>query len=90
MELAFSMVELIYRDVTLEVLSSFEINRSPVGFYQPGVIQFQIFIEPRRLSDTNFSLLVGMYDTDYTLTQQYEELAIDFSQSTTPEGYGCV
>lgn len=64
-----SMEEWVYCDVTLEVLSTFEVDMSLVGFSRPGAVQFQIFGEPRHLSYTDFSLLLCIYDTDFMATQ---------------------
>lgn len=35
---------------------------------------------------TGFALLLGMYDTDFTTTSQYEQLLIDFPPGITPKG----
>lgn len=81
----FSMEKPVYGDVTLEMLSTFKVNRSLIGFSQPQAIQFQIFAEPRHLSYTDFSLLLGIYDTNFTVTEQYKELAINFPPGTIAE-----
>lgn len=48
-----------YHDVTLKVLSIFEVDRSLVGYAMPLAIQFQLLGEPQRLSYKEFALLKG-------------------------------
>lgn len=35
---------------------------------------------------TNFSILLGIYDTDFSVTKQCEELTINFPLGTTTKG----
>lgn len=40
----------------------------------------------RHLSYTDLSLLLDLYDTDFTMTKQYNNLAIDFPPGIMAEG----
>ena len=75
--------ELVYQETILEVLSTFEVDRSPVGYARPRAIQFQLFGEPKHFSYTPFALLMGLYDTDFTDTNYYDELLIDLPPRVT-------
>lgn len=80
----FSYYEQSYKDNTIEVLSTFEVDKGFVGFDRAGSIRFQLFKERQRLSFTNFSLMSRLYDTDFTSTPKYENLLIDFPLKVTP------
>lgn len=68
---AFTYEDLMYRDNTFEVLSTFELDRALVDFYRGGYIRFQLFGEHWSHSYIEFALLSGMYDIDFTSTPQY-------------------
>lgn len=79
-------MEQIYRDSTLKVLFTFEVDRGLVGFDRASSIRFQLFREQWVISYIEFSLLSGLYDIDYTSTPQYEEPLIDFLSGVTAKG----
>lgn len=79
-----SIEKLVYCDITFDVPSTFEINKSLVGFTHLRVIQFQLFREPWHLSYKEFLLLLGPYDVHFTLTQQYKDLLIGFHVKVIP------
>lgn len=58
--------------MTFEVLSTFEVDRGLVGFDRASINHFQLLKEKRWMSYTEFSLMMGLYDTNYTSTSQYE------------------
>lgn len=57
-----------------------------MGFDRAGSIRFQLFREQWVISYIEFSLLLGLYDMDYTSTLQYKELLIDFLSGVTAKG----
>lgn len=57
-----------------------------VRFDRASTIYFQLFGKQRRMSYTKFSLLTGLYDTDYSSIPKYEQLLIDFPFGVTPGG----
>lgn len=67
-------------------MSIFKVNKGLVRFDRVGSIKFQLFREQWWLSYTDFSLLLGLYDTDFISTPQYEELLFDFPASITIKG----
>lgn len=68
----FSYKEQTYRDSTLVVLSTFEVDKAFVMFNRTGSIRFQLFREQQQLSFIEFTLLLGLYDTGFTSTPQNE------------------
>lgn len=48
--------------------ATFELDRGMVVFSLPRVIRFQLFGEQWSLMHTEFTLLMGLYDTDFTGT----------------------
>lgn len=86
MEPIFSFEEQVYRDTTLEVLSTFEVDWELVGFDRVGTINFQLLSEQRHQCYTKFLLLIELYDTDFNSTPQYKQLFIDFLPNLTAKG----
>lgn len=57
-------------------------DRGLVGFDRADSIKFQLLGEQWQLFYTDFSLLSGLYDTNFISTPQYEQLLIDFPAGT--------
>lgn len=79
-----SVEEPIYSDITLEVLSTIEVDKSLVGYVRPKAIQLKLFGEPRCLSYTQFVLLMRLYDTNFLTNHRYNMLEINFSLLVIP------
>ena len=62
------------RSLTLEVLASFVVDRSYAHFDSVGAIQFRAFGQHHSMSVTQFSTRLGLYDEEYTKTEEYESL----------------
>jgi len=73
------------RSLTLEVLDSFEFDRSYRDLASINTIQFRAFGRDHSMSLTQFSIHMGLYDEDYTETEEYENLPADYPGSLTPQ-----
>jgi len=62
-----------YEQLTLEVLSTFDVPRHHC-FHQADYIQFQAFGALHRMSLTELSIQLGLYDAGFTQTPQYNAL----------------
>lgn len=62
--------------MALEVLAAFKISHGIVEFYQVDFIKFQTFDAVHRMSLTNFSVQLGLYDVEFTQTLAYNALLI--------------
>lgn len=58
------------KDTTLKILSKFELKLGLVGFDWEGSNGFQLFEEQQTITYTEFTLLSGFYDADFTRTPQ--------------------
>ncbi|KAJ0967993.1 hypothetical protein J5N97_024910 [Dioscorea zingiberensis] len=61
----FAINEATYREHTLEVLSSFEFDRSPSALLTTRTISFQLYGVAHRMSLDRFAIYMGIYDQDY-------------------------
>lgn len=80
-----SIRESAIRMLTLEVLASFEFDRSYSSFLSIDAIQFHAFGQYCSMSVTQFSVRLGLYDKAYIDTEEHEQLAIDYPGSLTPQ-----
>lgn len=72
----FAIVDDTYRYTTLKVLSTIDMDRRLVTF--DSSISFQLFYELQTQSYTELTILMGLYGIDFTATQEYEQLLIDY------------
>lgn len=61
----------------MEVLSSFELNRTILSLGHRKTISFQMSGEEFMMSYMDFSMQMGSVDVDYTRTESYSQLHID-------------
>lgn len=74
---SFSIVEDTYRVTTLEVLSTIEMDYGLTSFDRVGSIRFQLFGVQHAMSYIKFVLLMGLYDSAFTTTHDYDQLLVD-------------
>lgn len=70
----FSIEEMAFREITLEVLTSFYLHNICKGREDDKVIQFWVRGEQCTMSITEFSQHMGLYDGDYYQTPKYHAL----------------
>lgn len=76
--------ELVNRLLTLEVLTSFEFDRSYSSFTSNNTIWFCAFGRYHSMSMTQFSVCLGLYTDDYIDNEEYAQLLTDYHHSLTP------
>ncbi|KAJ0985422.1 hypothetical protein J5N97_003778 [Dioscorea zingiberensis] len=74
----FSINHETFREVTLEVLSTFEAERSSVQERSLTAISLQLLKERRTMSYTRFAMLMGFYDRKALHTRELRELLTTF------------
>lgn len=62
----------------MEVMSSFELDRTIINLGHQETISFQMFREEYMMSYTDFSIRMGLIDMEYTYTESYSQLHVDF------------
>ena len=67
----FDIVEPIYRDLTLEVLRTFEIDSTQAKLRCLGGIRFQVHGEQKSVNFANFVEFVGIYKEQFTTSIAY-------------------
>lgn len=72
------------RDLTLEVLASFDFNHYFMDFHSRDMIRFHTFGQYHSMSLINFSITLGLCDRDYIYTKEYTQLPFDFQARVTP------
>lgn len=65
----FAIAEETYRDATLEVLSTIKMDHRWTSFDRASSIRFQLFGEQHALSYTDFALLMGLYDSEFSMAR---------------------
>jgi len=70
----FMITDTSYEQLALEVLSTFEMFRGVIAFHQNDFIQFQAFGAMHKMSLTEFSIHLGLYNADFTRTPEYDAL----------------
>lgn len=68
----FDILEDTYLVATLEVLSTIEMDHRLTSFERAGSIQFQLFGVQCTLSCMEFALFLGLYDSEFFITQAYD------------------
>lgn len=71
--------------LTLEVLASFEFDRSYSSFSSNNAIQFCAFGQYHNISVTQFSVQLGLCNEAFSDTEEYEQLSTDYLGSLTPQ-----
>lgn len=69
--------------LTLEILASFEFDRSYSSFTSNDAIQSCTFGQNHSMSVTQFSMWLNLYDEDYIDTEEYKQLSTDYPHSLT-------
>lgn len=64
------------KKLALKVLATFELSRGTMSFHRADIIQFQVFNTLLRMSLTEFSIQLGLYDIEFTQTPAYGPLLI--------------
>jgi len=70
----FMITDTSYEQLTLEVLATFEMFRGTIAFHQNDYIQFQAFGALHKMSLTELSIRLGLYDAAFTHTPEYDAL----------------
>lgn len=71
-----SIKELVIHMLTLEVLTSFEFDRSYINFESIDTIYFRAFGQYQSMNVIQFYVWLGLYDEDYIDTKEYDQLLI--------------
>lgn len=68
----FSITNTKYKELTLEFLVTFELERGMISFHKTNTIHLQVFriIHSMRLME--FLVHLGLYDDAFTLTLEYD------------------
>lgn len=56
------------------MLATFELSRCIIAFHHGNYIQLQVFGTLQRMSLIEFSVQLGLYDTEFTRTTTYDAL----------------
>ena len=83
----FDIRDEAYKELTLEVLSTFEIHGKQRGMDIPDLIQFRVMGELRQMSYTQFSIYMGLYAEEFVYTPEYSQLATRFPRDSPPLRY---
>lgn len=70
----FQITDKTYEQLAFEVLATFELSRITITFHRADYIQFQVFSALQRMSLTEFSDRLGLYDAEFTKTPAYDAL----------------
>ncbi|XP_051149868.1 uncharacterized protein LOC127264403 [Andrographis paniculata] len=71
----FSITDDTHRTLTLELLATLEVDKKHLHEVDyPGTLQFRLGNRFFRLSCTEFSTAMGLYDEDFTKTNEYRSL----------------
>lgn len=79
-----SIRDLATRDLTLEILSSFDIDRSHADYNRVDMIHFYALGQYHSMSLTEFSDALELYVIDYIYTEEYGQLPFDYPIGVTP------
>lgn len=74
----FDIGEDTYQVATLEVLSTTEINHRLTSFNTVGSIRFELFGVECTLSYMEFTLFMGLYNSEFVTTHAYDQLLINY------------
>ncbi|KAJ0963094.1 hypothetical protein J5N97_028216 [Dioscorea zingiberensis] len=78
----------VFHEATLEVLSTFEADRSAVSEQSLTAISFQLFEEGKTMSYMCFSMYMGFFNREFIHTREYKELLTAFPEHIiTPSRY---
>lgn len=66
--------ELAYHELTLEVLATFDRHQGPDVWDDPNAINLKLHGHEYHLSYIEFALFMGLYDKEYTTTNEYLQL----------------
>lgn len=80
----FDIDEPIYRELTLEILSTFEVNRTYAHLRRLGDITFQVHCEPRSIRSGEFTVYLDIYDHEFLCRLHYIGLLLDFLSQVEP------
>lgn len=82
----FDKTEEMYRVATLEVFSTIEIDHWLTSFDRAWSIRFQLFGIQCTFSYTKFAMFLGLYDSKFIMTVEYNQLLIDCPQGEMARG----
>lgn len=80
----FSIRDQATQDFTLEVLASFDFDRSHADFSSEDMIWFSALRQFHSISLKEFSVTLGLYNRDYIHTKEYAQLPFDIPDGVTP------
>ena len=83
----FEIHDEAYRELTLEVLSTFTINGKHRGMDIPGLIEFRVGGRWHHLSYTQFSVHMGLYTEEFVSSPAYRQLATCFPRRESMSAY---
>ena len=66
-----------YRELTLEVLTTFEFDYAYADCFGKDMILFWLFSATKAMSLTRFSIYLGLSDQGYTEAKEYTHLPIN-------------
>ena len=82
----FDIEEPAYQELTLEFLTTFSLNKRSLSWSMPN-IEFQIGGERFHRSYTQFSIDCGFYTKEFTQTDAYRELQVDWPSNFNDQQY---
>lgn len=60
----FPITDNTFEEMALEVLATFELSRRTMSFHRTNTIQFQVVSTVHRMSLTEFSIRLELYDVE--------------------------
>lgn len=75
------IIDNTYEQLALEVLATFELSLGIVAFHRADTIKFQVLSMLHRMSLTNFSIRLGLYDAEFTRPPTYHSHLISWLTS---------
>jgi len=85
----FSIDEPTFRQLTFEVLSTFEARQDERSLISQkrGIVRFQAFGKTHKMNHEELAKYLGVYDEDYTSSLPIAQLHIDFPRNTSAKDY---
>lgn len=81
----FTTYEPIYWELTIKVMSLFELDWTVISLSQRETINFQMFCEEYVMSFTDLSMRMELIDMEYSLTKFYSQLHINLLVHLSPD-----
>lgn len=70
----FQITDNTNEQLALEVLATFELSQCMIAFHCGNYIQLQVFGAQQQMGLMEFSVKLGLYDVEFTITTAYDAL----------------